>query len=80
MVAMDRQNLNDLRALVRAHAGDANIRLLREFDPEPGDRQVPDPYYGGSDGFDRVYTMVLRSCEALLDHLEEERTASPAPG
>ncbi len=80
MVAMDGQNLNDLRALVQAHGGDASIRLLREFDPEPGDRQVPDPYYGGSDGFDRVYPMVLRSCEALLDHLEEERTTSPDPG
>ena len=49
------------------------IHLLREFDSEPGDQEVPDPYYGGEDGFDRVYAMVHRSCVALLDALEAER-------
>jgi protein-tyrosine phosphatase len=74
VIAMDRQNLNDLRALARRHGGEARIHLLREFDPEPGDRQVPDPYYGGPEGFDDVFAMVHRACSALLDHLEEERT------
>jgi protein-tyrosine phosphatase len=76
IVAMDRQNLLDLQALGRgAAAGGARLHLLREFDPEPGDRQVPDPYYGGADGFDHVYAMVRRSCEAMLDALEAEREA-----
>ena len=30
---------------------------------------VPDPYYGGASGFETVYDMVSRSCEALLDHV-----------
>jgi protein-tyrosine phosphatase len=30
---------------------------------------VPDPYYGGPDGFDRVYAMIDRSCQALLNDL-----------
>jgi hypothetical protein len=39
------------------------VRLLREFDHEAdGDLEVPDPYYGGPDGFDRVFEMVDRSC------------------
>jgi len=75
VIAMDRQNLTDLRALAREHGGEARIHLLREFDPEPGDREVPDPYYGGPEGFDHVFAMVHRSCAALLDHLEEERPA-----
>jgi protein-tyrosine phosphatase len=29
---------------------------------------VPDPYYGGDDGFEKVYQMLLRSCEGLLAH------------
>jgi protein-tyrosine phosphatase len=69
VVAMDRQNLRDLED--RGSGGPARLRLLREFDPEAGDDvDVPDPYYGGDDGFERVYRMVERSCRQLLDHLE----------
>ena len=73
VIAMDRQNLRDLTALARRHEGGAALHLLREFDPDPGDRQVPDPYYGGDDGFDHVYEMVLRACAGLLDALEARR-------
>jgi protein-tyrosine phosphatase len=73
VIAMDRENLGNLRALASEHGRSAGIHLLREFDPEPGDQQVPDPYYGGEDGFDRVYAMVVRACGGLLDTLEERR-------
>ena len=73
VIAMDRQNLLELRTLARSPQGEAHLHLLRDFDPEPGDGQVPDPYYGGPDGFERMYEMVNRACEALLDHLEERR-------
>src|SRR5688500_9197236 len=77
LIAMDRQNLTELRALARgtraAHGASAAIHLLREFDPEPEDQQVPDPYHGGQEGFDRVYAMVVRACAGLLDTLEERR-------
>jgi len=66
IVAMDRSNLRDLESL-RPPESTATLGLLRDHDPEPGDGEVPDPYYGGSDGFDRVYEMVLRSCAELLD-------------
>ena len=69
VIAMDEQNLNDLRALARTHGGEARIHLLREFDPEPGDRQVPDPYYGGPDGFDTVLDQVEEACRALLEEI-----------
>lgn len=69
VVAMDRSNLSDLEELRRRHGGDARIVLMRDFDPDPGDGQVPDPYYGGPDGFDRVFDMVVRSARGLLEHL-----------
>jgi protein-tyrosine phosphatase len=47
------------------------IILLREYDSVPGDGEVPDPYYGGIDGFENVFDIVKRSCETLLDELEE---------
>lgn len=77
LVAMDASNQEDLEALRDAAAGGgggAEVRRLREFDPEhEGDLDVPDPYYGGPGGFDRVYTMVSRSCTGLLEELEARR-------
>lgn len=67
VVAMDASNLRDLQALAPAGAK-AEIFRLRDFDPE-GTGDVPDPYYGGADGFDNVYEMVERSCRRLLDDL-----------
>jgi len=73
ILAMDRSNLSDLESVRPDPGVRADLRLFREFDPEGnGDMEVPDPYYGGPDGFDRVFEMVLRSCQALLDELEGE--------
>ena len=70
VIVMDRQNLRDVENLRDVNGGDAQIRLLREFDRSADtDLDVPDPYYGGPDGFDRVFSMVLRSCEVLLGTL-----------
>lgn len=68
VIAMDRDNLRDLERMVDGSPHRPRLRLLREWDSEAGD-EVPDPYYGGPDGFERVYAMVRRSCEALLDDL-----------
>lgn len=70
IIAMDRSNLHNLEAL-RPHNASAVVELLRDHDPDPGDGEVPDPYYGGDDGFDRVYEMVHRSCQLLLADLLE---------
>jgi protein-tyrosine phosphatase len=44
---------------------------MREFDPEAdGEHSVPDPYYGGIDGFEQVYDILDRSTRRLLDSLE----------
>jgi protein-tyrosine phosphatase len=76
VIAMDQENLRDLEALRSKHRGSARVRLLRDFDPDPGDRDVPDPYYGGPSGFDHVYALVRRSAEAFLDQLERERAGT----
>lgn len=67
VVAMDASNFRDLRAVAPTGAL-ADLRLLRDSDPE-GAGDVPDPYYGGGDGFANVYSMVERSCRALLDEI-----------
>lgn len=67
IVAMDRSNLRNLETMTDGSG--ARLLLLRDHDPDPGDGEVPDPYYGGPGGFDAVYEMVRRSAEALLDDL-----------
>ena len=46
-------------------------RLLREYDPasRDGDLDVPDPYYGGPNGFELVLDQVEAACRGLLDEL-----------
>lgn len=51
----------------------ARARLLRSFDPTAGaDAEVPDPYYGGDDGFSDVLGMIERSMPALLAWIREQ--------
>ena len=66
---MDKQNLHDTLFLDPDGDHGTRVRLFREFDPEPGDYQVPDPYYGGPDGFEEVYRMVDRTTDAILERL-----------
>lgn len=68
VIAMDRENLRNIERMADATGSEAQVRLLRDFDPE-GEGEVPDPYYGGASGFETVYTMVMRSCQSLLDQL-----------
>jgi protein-tyrosine phosphatase len=66
VLAMDRDNLRDLRSL---GVDPDRLRLFRDFDPIPGDGEVPDPYYGGESGFADVLTMVERTAAALVEQL-----------
>ena len=68
---MDKDNLHDALALDPDGDHGTRVRLFREFDPEPGDYQVPDPYYGGPEGFDRVFDIADRTTDAILARLRE---------
>ena len=76
ILAADRRNLRDLQAIdtVPTHP-QAKLRLLREFDPasaDAGDLDVPDPYYGGDEGFEHVLDLVEAACRGLLDALRAD--------
>ena len=67
VLAMDRSNHDDLVALAPEHAD--RIRMFREFEDPGGDPDapdVPDPYYGGPDGFAEVVAIVRRSARGLV--------------
>lgn len=68
---MDKHNLHDTLALDPDGDHGTRVRLFREFDPEPEHLQVPDPYTGGQEGFERVYDIVERTSRALLERLKQ---------
>ena len=72
LLAMDRENLRELRTFSPDGDVAGKARLLREFDPASAgapDLDVPDPYYGGPDGFEKVLDQVEAACRGLLDSL-----------
>lgn len=70
VIAMDAENLADIRALQKAAGGTARVHRLREWDPKQNGSDVPDPYATGHlRGFEEVHDLVERSCAGLLDHL-----------
>lgn len=74
VLVMDADNLADIRVLARRHGVDAgHVRLLRSFDPDAGgDADVPDPYYGGDDGFAHVLHLVERAADGVVAHVRAE--------
>ena len=68
IIAMDRGHRRELMA--RAGAGRAvSIRMMREFDAKAPGPDVPDPYYGGEDGFEAMYAILEPACAGLLESL-----------
>jgi protein-tyrosine phosphatase len=71
VIAMDRQNLAHLKTLLgtRPHP---EVRLLRSFDATaPAGAEVPDPYSGGEEGFEKVLDQCERACAGLIAHVRE---------
>lgn len=67
VIAMDRENLADIQRL--SSDPTATIKLLSEYLGDDWPSDVPDPYYGGGDGFEYVLDMLAAACPAILDEL-----------
>lgn len=75
ILAMDRSNLKELQRGAPSKAMLSKLALLRSFDPaSPPDAAVPDPYYGGDDGFETVLDLCDAACRGLLGHIRRERS------
>jgi protein-tyrosine phosphatase len=75
ILAMDRDNLQVLRRRAPPAAHE-RLRLFLEFAPEAGPEDVPDPYYGGPNGFEEVLDLVEAAARGLLAHLRQRSRAA----
>lgn len=66
IIAMDQQNLTDILAV---DPSAENVRMLSDFLDDQWPRDVPDPYYGGADGFETVLDMIEAACPHILEEL-----------
>jgi low molecular weight protein-tyrosine phosphatase len=72
ILAMDDENRREIESLAPDEEARKKVRLFREFDPASnggGDLDVPDPYFGGEQGFERVLDLVDAAARGLLDDL-----------
>ncbi len=70
IVAMDNDNLTTILSTLDSHHD--GLFLMRYFDQDQKGADVPDPYYGGDDGFQLVFDILDRSCENFIEFLIEK--------
>lgn len=72
LLVMDHSNLDDVRRLAPDAAGQERVKLFRSFEDAADGDDVPDPYYGGPDGFERVVEITRRGARGVVGWLRRE--------
>ena len=73
ILAMDRSNYQDIIYLDRVDKYRDKVQMICNFATQHQDREVPDPYYGGQDGFNYVIDLLFDCCSGLLDYVVKEK-------
>ena len=78
VIAMDKSNLQNILKLDPSGRHRDKIHLMRDFDPIEKGTEVPDPFFGGDEGFQNVFQILKRSVNHFLDILVEKHNISTA--
>lgn len=73
LLAMDADNLKGLLRIAPDVELGKKAKLMMDHAPGHPLREVPDPYFGGAEGFEEVFNMLDEACENLLDELRDDR-------
>lgn len=73
ILAMDQENYENILYLDPSGKYRNKVKLMCEFCRHHSLKEVPDPYYGGSEGFNQVIDLLLDSCEGLLEFIIQEQ-------
>lgn len=76
ILAMDKRNLDNILQVPGAAQHRSKIALMRDHDPAARGAEVPDPYFGGEQGFEDVYQMLDRTMDHFIDHLKSTHLAN----
>ncbi len=75
LLFMDRQNMDDGRAIAGSNWQPEKCFLfLDALSPDENDGEVPDPYFGGEDGFHSVYQLIDDACNAWITRIQQQNT------
>jgi protein-tyrosine phosphatase len=69
IVVMDRSNERNVKTLSQSPSHHEKVHLMRKWDDIGIEEDVPDPWYGGDEGFEEVFQILSRSTEKLLQEL-----------
>lgn len=69
ILAMDKENYRDILSLDRSRQYEDKVKLMCDFCTKHSLKEVPDPYYGGTEGFNQVIDLLLDACEGLLNYI-----------
>lgn len=69
ILAMDKDNFRDILSLDPTGKYRDKVKLMCDFASHHREKEVPDPYYGGVEGFNKVIDLLLDACEGLLQHV-----------
>lgn len=74
IIAMDRQNKSNIISMAKSETDRKKVHLMRNFDDNQDEPDVPDPYFGGQNGFENVYNILDRSTENLVTYILKNST------
>lgn len=72
ILAMDKDNYHNILAVDRSGQYHHKVRLMCDFCSRHTLKEVPDPYYGGTEGFNQVIDLLIDACEGLLEYVNRE--------
>lgn len=79
ILAMDDENYRGILALDPGGRYRSKVKRMCDFCRTHRDREVPDPYYGGPEGFNYVIDLLMDSCQGLLDEIITSENLTPTP-
>lgn len=72
ILAMDRENYRNILTLDRQGKYRNKVKMMCDYAMHHSEKEVPDPYYGGEKGFERVLDLLLDACSGLLSKIEKK--------
>ncbi|MEH2023860.1 low molecular weight protein-tyrosine-phosphatase [Nostoc sp.] len=73
ILAMDQENYENILTLDQTKQYQQKVRLMCEFCSRHTLKEVPDPYYGGQEGFNQVIDLLIDACEGLLIYVNSQK-------